>query len=145
MKTLSEHAQEILWRSTSPALPLRLLVEALERETVTATGGPERVLRELKGSPELFRVLDPWVGPWRGGRTIASGAEAWTLDHWVLGLRPHQRPCSPARARLSETLRSVGRQVDQGSAMATARWLLLMERESAVLGGSASPADLPRL
>ena len=32
MKTTSDHAQEILDRSASPALSLRNLIEALERE-----------------------------------------------------------------------------------------------------------------
>jgi hypothetical protein len=136
MKTMSEHVQEILWRYASPAMPLSILVEALERETIAATGGPDRVLRELRNSPDLFRVLDPRVGPWRGRWAITGGAETWTPDLWVLGLRPHKRPCSPVRARLSETLRSLGRRVDQGSAMATARWWLLMERESTVFVSS---------
>ncbi len=132
MKTMSEHVQEILWRSPSPALPLASLVAALERETVMTTGGPERVLSELRSRPELFRVLDPRVGPWYVRRSSNDVARSWTPDLWVLGLSPRQRPCSPVRARLSETLRSLGRRVDQGSAMATARWLLLMERQSTV-------------
>ncbi len=140
MKTTSEHVQEILWRSASPALPLPLLIEALERETLLATGGTEPVLRELAGSPDLFRVLDPHVGPWRGQSAITGGAGAWTPNLWVLGLLPRRRPCSPVRARLSETLRSVGRRLDCGSAMATARWMLLMERESTLLAESAIPS-----
>lgn len=130
MKTTSDHAQEILWRSSSPALPLASLVEALERETVTTTGGTESVLRELRARPDLFRVLDPRVGPWRSRGAMSAEVRAWTPDLSVLGLRPHPRPSSPVRARLAETLRSLGRRVDQGSATATARWLLLMERES---------------
>jgi len=130
---------------------LPILVATLERETVTTTGGAEGVLRELGRNPHLFRVLNPRVGPWRGtwackGRPGAcedgvgacedgvgaceDGVRAWAPEPSVLGLRPNFRPCSPLRARLSETLRSLGRRVDQGSAMATARWLLLMERES---------------
>ena len=130
MKTTSEHAQEILWRSSSPALPLASLVEALERETVTTTGGTEAVLRELRTRPDLFRVLDPRVGPWRSRGAMYAEVRAWIPDLSVLGLRPRPRPSSPVRARLAETLRSLGRRVDQGSATATARWLLLMERES---------------
>ena len=130
MKTTSEHAQEILWRSSSPALPLASLVEALERETITTTGGTEAVLRELRTRPDLFRVLDPRVGPWRSRGAMYVEVRAWIPDLSVLGLRPRPRPSSPVRARLAETLRSLGRSVDQGSATATARWLLLMERES---------------
>ena len=145
MKTMSEHVQEILWRSVSPALPLPTLIEALERETVTTTGGPLSVLRELRRSPELFRVLDPCMGPWRGRWAITGQDPVWTPDLWVLGLSPRKRSCSPIRARLSETLRSLGRRVDQGSAMATARWSLLMARESTVFAGAAastSPAQV---
>ena len=136
MKTTSEHAQEILWRSPSPAMPLAILVEALERETLTTTGGTESVLRALRARPDLFRVLDPRIGPWRGPGAMYPEVRAWTPDVSVLGLRPRHRPSSPVRARLAETLRSLGRRVDQGSATATARWLLLMERESTVFTDS---------
>ena len=111
MKTTSEHAQEILWRSSSPALPLASLVEALERETVTTTGGTESVLRELRTRPDLFRVLDPRVGPWRSRGAMYAEIRAWTPDLSVLGLRPRPRPCAHwdavwIRARLR--LRPVG-------------------------------------
>ena len=142
MRSTSEHVQEILCRFACVALPMAILVEALERETITTTGGTERVLGELKSRPDLFRVLDPGVGPWRGRSAITGSAEAWTPDIWVLSLRPCHRPCSAVRARLSESLRCLGRRVDQGSAMATARWSLLMERESTVFANSPALSAL---
>jgi len=65
MKTIPDLATEILSRSSTPALPLPRLVEAIAEETASQGASAERILAELRSCPDLFRVLDPLIGPWR--------------------------------------------------------------------------------
>ena len=65
MKTIPDLAMEILSRSPSPALPFSRLVEAIAEETVGHVAAAERILTEIRSRPDLFRVLDPLIGPWR--------------------------------------------------------------------------------
>ena len=128
MKTIPDLAKEILSRSPTPALPLPGLVEAIEEENTGYLTSPERILMDLRSRPELFRVLDPLIGPWRRAMAEPGGVPPGTPETWVLGLDPATRADSPVSARTSESLRCLGRTVDENSATAVARWLLLIQR-----------------
>ena len=65
MKTIPDFAMEIMSRSSAPALPLPRLVDAIAEETAGLVADAERILREIRMRPDLFRVLDPFIGPWR--------------------------------------------------------------------------------
>jgi hypothetical protein len=132
MKTISDLAREILSRSPTPALPLPLLVQAIEEETVDYVPSAERILRELRSRPDLFRVLDPLIGPWRRATANPGELPPWSPETWVLGLDPATRARSPVSARTAESLRCLGRRVDENSATAVAHWLLLIERSASV-------------
>ena len=73
MKTIPDFVREILSRSPAPALPLPHLVEAIEEESVGCVASAEGILTEIRSRPDLFRVLDPMIGPWR--RAIAKPGE----------------------------------------------------------------------
>ena len=128
MKTIPDFAREILSRSPTPALPLARLLEAIEEETPGYVVSPERILTEIRSRPDLFRVLDPMIGPWRRSTAKPGEAPPWSPETWVLGLDPNTRASSPVSARTAESLRCLGRRVDENSATAVARWLLLIER-----------------
>ena len=128
MKTIPDLAREILSRSPTPALPLPRLMEAIEQESTGPVNGVERVLGEIRSRPDLFRVLDPHIGPWRRATTEPGDSPPWSPDTWVLGLVPGPRTVSPVRARTAESLRCLGRRVDENSATSIARWLILIER-----------------
>jgi len=128
MKTIPDLAREILSRSPTPALPLPGLVEAIEEETTTGhLPSPARILIEIRSRPDLFRVLDPVIGPWRRATAEPGGPSPWNPATWVLGLDPDTRTSSPVSARTSESLRWLGRRVDENSATAVARWVLLIQ------------------
>src|SRR5262245_23920673 len=63
MQTLADRAAATLARHPAPALPLDELVEQVRGGG--AVVGPDVLLRALEARPDLFRVLDPWRGPWR--------------------------------------------------------------------------------
>ena len=130
MKTIPDFAREILSRSPALALPLARLLEAIEEETAGYVVSPERILTEIRSRPDLFRVLDPMIGPWRRSTAKPGEAPPWSPETWVLGLDPNTRASSPVSARTAESLRCLGRRVDENSATAVARWLLLIERGS---------------
>ena len=128
MKTIRDFAREILSRSPAPALPLPRLLEAIEEETAGQVTNAERILAEIRSRPDLFRVLDPMIGPWRRATAKPGEVPAWSPETWVLGLDPDTGSSSPVSARTAESLRFLGRRVDENSATAVARWLLLIER-----------------
>lgn len=128
MKTIPDLAMEILSRSPTPALPLPRLVEAIAEETGSYVAPVERILTELRSCPDHFRVLDPMIGPWRRATTRPGEVPPWGPDTWVLGLHPGSRSSSPVSVRTAESLRCLGREIDENSATAVARWLLLIER-----------------
>jgi hypothetical protein len=128
MKTIQDFALEILSRSPTPALPLPRLVEAIEEETAGQVANAERILAEVRSRPDLFRVLDPMIGPWRRATARPGEVPPWSPETWVLGLEPGTGVSSPVSARTAESLRCLGKRVDENSATAVARWLLLIER-----------------
>ena len=130
MKTIPDLAREIFDRSPTPALPLPRLVEAIAEESTDPVVGVERVLAEIRSRPDLFRVLDPLIGPWRRATAKPKETPPWSPDTWVLGLGPGNSAGSPLRTRTSESLRCLGRRVDENSATDVARWLILIGRGS---------------
>ena len=137
MKTIPDLTSEILNRSPNPALPLACLLEAIEEETAGYVDGAERILMEIRSRPDLFRVIDPMIGPWRHATAKPYEAPPWSPETWVLGLDPNTRASSPVSARTAESLRCLGRRVDENSATAVARWLLLIERGASISGRTA--------
>ena len=130
MKTIPDVAMDILSRSPTPALPLSRLVEAIAEEKPEHAAGAERILTELRSRPDLFRVLDPLIGPWRRATARRGETPPWSPETWVLCLVPGTRADSPVRQRTAESLRCLGRTVDENSATDVSRWLLLIERSA---------------
>lgn len=132
MKTIPDFAKEILSRSPTPALPFPRLLEAIEAETTGYVPSGERILKEIRSRPDLFRVLDPIIGPWRRAKAKPGEDPPWSPETWVLGLDPDTRASSPVSARTAESLRCLGKRVDENSATAVARWLLLIQRSASL-------------
>ena len=128
MKTIADFAMDILSRSPTPALPLSRLVEAIREETPGHVTGAERILTEIRSRPDLFRVLDPLIGPWRRATARQGESPPWSPETSVLYLASGTRASSPVGARTAESLRCLGSRVDENSATAVSRWLLLIER-----------------
>ena len=130
MKTIPDFVTEIMSRSATPALPLTRLVDAIAEETAGLVADAERILREIRSRPDLFRVLDPFIGPWRRATAKPGETPSWSPDTWIVGLAPSTRESSPVSARTAESLRHLGSRVDENSATAVAHWVLLVERSA---------------
>ena len=81
--------------------------------------GPDILLRALEARPDLFRVLNPWRGPWRPESRRASGR---ALATWVVGFA-RCRESRGTAARLKASLAHLGWAVDEQSVTDLARWL----------------------
>jgi len=132
MKTILDFAREILNRSPTPALPLPRLLEAIEEATARQVVNAERIPAEIRSCPDLFRVLDPMIGPWRRATAKRDEVPPWSPETWVLCLNPDTRTSSSVSARTAESLRCQERRVDENSATAVARWLVLTARCASV-------------
>ena len=57
-------AAELLEGHPAPALPVDRLARSLGGPSRQKRPSPEELLDALRSRPELFRILDPWQGPW---------------------------------------------------------------------------------
>jgi hypothetical protein len=141
MTTTPDLVERILNRSMAYAMPLPLLVEAVNREIGGPRVSPEDLLRSLRSRPDPFRTLDPLVGPWRRIAALRWVDGGWAPDPRVIGLSPARRPRSAFVSRLTESLRCLAKQVDERSTTATARWSIHMELASKTLSSAGIPSE----
>jgi hypothetical protein len=132
MDTLADRAAQSLNRHPAAALPLEELSDQVRGGGVAVGTGV--LLRALEARPDLFRVLDPWRGPWRPGtrptdakaRQRGSGAPGAAPDpagaRWVVGLGRATLDRDPV-GRLKASVAHLGRTLDERSVTDLARWL----------------------
>jgi hypothetical protein len=129
MDTLVHAAEAILRRATAPALRLTDLLRELRAEARDLSLDSERLLIALRARPDLFRILDPWRGPWRFIREPAAGLSGPGLDPWIVVVSDpaEQEGAGGAAARrLVACVRWLARGVDGRSPRALARWSALV-------------------
>lgn len=98
--------------------------------------GPDILLRVLEARPDLFRVLDPWRGPWRSTSRRAASRACAT---WVVGLG-RSRESGGAAARLKASPAHLRRTVDERSVKDLARWLEIEREGELISRAERSPA-----
>ena len=141
MQSTTDLAVHILARTPARTLPISRLTILMGQEAGGAPLEDDLVVRALRSRPELFRLLDPWRGPWRMLRR--AGARASTLtshplggtsdDPWVLLLEPPtDSELDPPLRMLQESTLAAGRSVDEHSVTALARWLRMTLEEADV-------------
>ena len=132
MQSTTDLAVHILARTPARALPISHLSLLIEQDIGGATVEDEFVVQAVRSRPDLFRLLDPWRGPWRVSRR--PGLAVSKLDSrllrdvkdepWVLLLAPPTENQANAPLRmLQDSMVAAGRRVDEHSVMALARWL----------------------
>lgn len=152
MTPIADQAAAFLEQHPHPALRLSELLEPVA-ERIDHTLSLDRLRQALAEYPEVFRLLDPWRGPWRptvrapaevprraaGGPPAATHGPGAAWDPlgevWVVLLRdPGEAPAhrtEPHQA-LRESVRWLARYVDPRSGLSVSRWyaIALAERES---------------
>lgn len=120
METLAQRAAQSLAHHSSPALPLQELTEVVR--SGGGVVGASVLLRALQERPDLFRLLDPWRGPWRAnavrhsGRGMGEPAAAPVGERWVVPLGQSTRyPARDPLGRLKASMIHLGRTLDERS------------------------------
>lgn len=144
MESLLSAARRILERHPGPALPFAELHRLLSREWSGPPPDPGFLLDRLRARRDLFRVLEPWRGPWhpltrppRAGGTSGYrtrlGRDGVDVDAWVVSAAPGPGspwgPGAPPLRRLRETIRWMSRTVDGSSPSALCRWMGLVRQD----------------
>lgn len=126
MEYILSAAEQVLRNAGVPALRLSHLLREIQSSTPgtrTLDTGGFRAL--LETSPERFRVLDPWRGPWRLV-TGADGEDADGHEPWVVGVRDHGDGAAAGRhrivRRLHGSVRWLALNLDPRSARSVVRW-----------------------
>ena len=133
MQSTVDLAVHILGRTPARALPISHLSQLIGQDADGAGVGQELVAQAVRARPNLFRMLDPWRGPWRvSGRRGSPDGSAFTSSQlggvadepWVLLLEPPtDSELDPPLRILQESTLAAGRRVDEHSVTALARWL----------------------
>lgn len=132
MQSTVDLAVHILARTPARTLPISHLSDLIQQETGGAGVERELVVQAVRARPNLFRMLDPWRGPWRVSGRMGPNASAFTSSQlggvadepWVLLLEPPtDSALDPPLRMLQESTLAAGRRVDEHSVTALARWL----------------------
>jgi len=118
-------AEAALRRSAAPALRLGDLLRHVRSDTRDPSLDRERLLRGLRTHPDLFRILDPWRGPWRFIREPDAWGGDPQLDPWVLTVSDPaggDGAGRPAVRRMRSCVRWLATGVDTRSPRALAHW-----------------------
>ncbi|MFH1762940.1 MAG: hypothetical protein ABIF09_01995 [Gemmatimonadota bacterium] len=132
MEGWTERIENILDRAPTRAMPLSRLVGALKEEGLPVAGREDWILKRVVEQPESFKVIPDRLGPWvlwpeeRGTGISAPLPGTFRCDPWIMTCSAASPPLGIERkvvARIQESLQAWGREMDDGSQVAVARWI----------------------
>lgn len=150
MQSLLDVARGILDRHPSPALPYTEVHRLICAERPGPPPDPDFLLSRIRARGDLFRVVEPWRGPWRRltgtreasaeeYRNVLAGA-GLPVDLWIVsaaGARTGPENTGSPRSlaeRVRATLLDLSRRIDAGSPAALDRWIRLLSEGRALAG-----------
>lgn len=153
MDRIAQAAEDVLLGHPHPALRLAELLEVLTKH-VDRTLNEERLRRSLEGHPGRFRILEAWRRRWptvasetdstdRQGRALPDQRGAWVI---AVDGAPEPPDRNASGIRLRESVRWLGRSVDDRSRLAVGRWyaIAVAERDARrVIARRSSPDSEP--
>ena len=109
MQSTADLAVHVLARTPARTLPISHLSHLIEQEADGTGVGQEFVIQAVRARPNLFRMLNPWRGPWRASGRMGSEGSEFTSSQlggvadepWVLLLEP------PTDSELDPPLRTL--------------------------------------
>lgn len=132
MERWTRRVADLLDGAPTRALPLSRLIQTLKEDGLAEAGRREWILARLTEQRACFKVIPDRLGPWvprpRAGVVgkISSPPTGSGLDPWIMTCSPG-RPLSgldgQVMGRIRESLQAWGREVDDGSQTAVARWI----------------------
>lgn len=150
MDALIRAAEAVLQRHAAPALRLNELLALVRAETGSPALPTARLRTALESTPDRFRLLDPWRGPWRfvrRGQTGDNDGEPWVVlvgdpgDHGAWEGSGHRS----TRARLRASVRWLGATMDADSSRSLTRWHAIVTAERRARAQLSSEGDRPEV
>ena len=148
MEHWMERIEEILERAPTRAMSFTRLIVAMKDGGLAVEGREDWILKRVSELPETFRVIPDRLGPWvlwpegRRPGVMACHLRTSVCDPWIMTCSPG----SPAFAiegkfvgRVQETLQAWGREIDDGSQVAVARWIMANMEAERAFGRSLHP------
>ncbi|MCJ7628096.1 MAG: hypothetical protein MUO50_06870 [Longimicrobiales bacterium] len=157
MESWTERIENILDRAPTRAMSFSRLVGTLREEGLPVAGREDWILQRVVEQPKTFKVIPDRLGPWvlwprkRGAEISAPCSETPRCDPWIMTCSAASPSLGIERevvARIQESLQAWGREIDDGSQVAVARWIgANTEAEEAlgsVLSAVTGRARMPR-
>jgi len=132
MEEWTERIKNILDRAPTRATSFSRLLGALREEGMAVAGREDWILKRMTEQPETFKVIPDRLGPWvpwperKGAGSSASHPTASGCDPWImtcLAASPAFGIGEQVVSRIQEGLQAWGREIDDGSQVAVARWI----------------------
>lgn len=149
MEPFAERTARIAGRHPLPALPLQEVTHLLRQDAPGPPPDEAFILATLGRRPDLFRILDPWQGAWRGILDARPEDGAPYLPFlrelglsprwpWIVTLvsegpgwsgGPAEGLRARGLARLRESLLALSREIDAGSVIELTRWCRILREQ----------------
>jgi len=130
MQAILHYAEEILRQHPAPAMELGELHRRLRQLWPAGTSCCDSLRRILTNSPDRFRVVDPWCGPWiHASNRDSSGTEGVVVV--AIDRACHEEDPLPGSSLLRESVRWIARGIDLRSPGGAARLYALLMAEDA--------------
>ncbi|MCK5650179.1 MAG: hypothetical protein KAJ42_02325 [Gemmatimonadetes bacterium] len=132
MEEWTERIKKVLDRAPTRATSFSRLLGALRDDGVAVAGREDWILKRMTEQPETFKVIPDRLGPWvpwperKGAGSSASHPTASGCDPWImtcLAASPAFGIGEQVVSRIQEGLQAWGREIDDGSQVAVARWI----------------------
>ncbi len=147
MESWTERIENILDRAPTRAMSFSRLVGTLREEGLPVAGSEDWILQRVVEQPQAFKVIPDRLAPrvlWPrepGAGISAPGSETYRCDPWILSCTAASPSSGIERevvARIQESLQAWGREIDDGSQVAVARWIGANKEAEAALGSVLS-------
>lgn len=141
MEDWTKEIQGILDRAPTRAMSFSRLLEEMRGAGFSVRGREDWILEGLLTQGDLFKVIPDRLGPWMEGPLpegggSGSGRGGPGKDPWILVCSESPATFGAEEAvtgRIRESLRAWGREIDEDSPVAVARWIVAnREAEQAV-------------
>jgi hypothetical protein len=132
MEGWTERIENILDRAPTRAMSFSRLISALREEGVPVAGRKEWILKRVAEQPEIFKVIPDRLGPWvlwpseKGAGFSEPPPRTSGCDPWIMTCSATSSSFGIGRrvvGRIQESLQAWGRELDDGSQVAVARWI----------------------
>jgi len=147
VESWAERIERLLERVPTRAAPFSSLLAALADGGEAVSGQEDRILQQVADGQRGLKVIPDRLGPWLEwpypGPAPSCPGRAGMGDPWIVACHPPSRGEGTDQGRfvgrMRESLLAWGRNVDDGSQVAVARWIGANGEAEKALGRFLTP------